>query len=122
MGFKENLKAELMYNDMLVKELAARSGVNKRTIDNYLRKDGPVPSVDVALKIARVLDVSVEYLVTGYNTFHEKNKTILSPNLRSILKSLEDLDEVDCKIVFTLTKTCINALKERNSLKNTKLL
>jgi hypothetical protein len=27
MGFKENLKAELSYSGMLVKELAARSGI-----------------------------------------------------------------------------------------------
>jgi transcriptional regulator with XRE-family HTH domain len=120
MGFRENLKAELTYNDMLVKELAARSGVNKRTIDNYLRKDGPVPSVDAALKIARVLDVSVEYLVTGHNTFHKKNNTIISPNLRSMLQSLGELDEADRKFIFTLIKTCINALKERKSHKNTK--
>jgi hypothetical protein len=36
MGFRENLKTELEYNDMAVKELAALSGVPKRAIDNYL--------------------------------------------------------------------------------------
>jgi transcriptional regulator with XRE-family HTH domain len=50
---------------MLVKELAALSGVNKYSIDNYLNSRGQLPSVEVAVKIARVLGVSVEYLVMG---------------------------------------------------------
>ena len=65
MGFKENLKSELSYSGLLVKELAAKSGVNKHSIDNYLNKRGQLPSVEAAVKIAQALDVSVEYLVTG---------------------------------------------------------
>jgi transcriptional regulator with XRE-family HTH domain len=65
MGFKENLKSELTYSGMLVKELAVKSGVNKFSLDNYLNKRGQVPSVEAGVKIARALGVSVEYLVTG---------------------------------------------------------
>ena len=36
MGFKENLKAELSYSGMLVKELADQAGVKKHTIDNIV--------------------------------------------------------------------------------------
>jgi transcriptional regulator with XRE-family HTH domain len=55
MGFKDNLKAELAYSGMLVKELASKSGVNKFSIDNYLNKRGQVPSVEAATKIAQAL-------------------------------------------------------------------
>lgn len=65
MSFRENLKAELAYQDILVKELAELSGVNKRTLDNYLREKANTPPADVAVKIAQALNVSVEYLVTG---------------------------------------------------------
>ncbi len=65
MSFRENLKAELAYQDILVKELADLSGVNKRTLDNYLREKASTPPADVAVKIACALNVSVEYLVTG---------------------------------------------------------
>ena len=68
MGFRENLKIELTYADMRVKELAKLSGVKKQTIDSYLRENGYVPSVETAVKIARALGVSVEYLVTGDET------------------------------------------------------
>jgi transcriptional regulator with XRE-family HTH domain len=65
MGFRENLKTELAYQDMLIKELAALSGVSRFSISNYLNSRGQLPSVEAAVKIARVLGVSVEYLVMG---------------------------------------------------------
>lgn len=65
MGFRENLKDELKYQDIRVKELAERSGVSKRVIDHYLAEKYTEPQAENAVKIARVLGVSVEYLVTG---------------------------------------------------------
>ena len=69
MGFKENLKSELSYQNMLVKELAAMTGISKKTLDNYLNARKYMPSADAAVKIAQALGVSVEYLVTGGRTF-----------------------------------------------------
>jgi transcriptional regulator with XRE-family HTH domain len=68
MGFKENLKAELEYKGMLVKEQSAASGVNRRPIDNYLSSHNCMPSADAAVKIAMVLGVSAEYRVNGGGT------------------------------------------------------
>ena len=107
MGFKENLKAELAYKDILVKELAELSGVSRRTIDNYLRENGSIPSADAAVRLAKALGVTVEYLITG-NEQKEINKLPLSPDPRIILKNLELLNRRDRKIVLTL----INSLKE----------
>jgi len=39
--------------------------VNKRTLDHYLMSNPQEPSVTNAIKIAKALNVSVEYLVTG---------------------------------------------------------
>ena len=49
MSFRENLKAELAYQDVLVKELAALAGINKRTLDNYLREKANTPPADVKI-------------------------------------------------------------------------
>jgi len=65
MGFKENLKEQLSFSGMYVKELAALSGVKKQTIDSYLIANSSMPSADAAVSIAQALGVSVEYLVTG---------------------------------------------------------
>lgn len=83
MSFKDNLKNELTYQDILVKELADRTGIAKRTIDNYLREKSSIPPADAAVKIARALNVSVEYLITGENKF---DFTELTPVQAELLK------------------------------------
>jgi transcriptional regulator with XRE-family HTH domain len=111
MGFRENLKAELSYNDILVKELAAQSGVNKRTIDNYLRENGPCPSADSAVCIARALGVSVEYLITGRETRRENPYAALAPDLRRIFRSLEKLSPADRKVVLNLVESLLEQVE-----------
>jgi len=65
MGFKENLKDQLNFLGMYVKELAALSGVKKQTIDSYLNVQNCMPKADAAVAMAKALGVSVEYLITG---------------------------------------------------------
>jgi transcriptional regulator with XRE-family HTH domain len=98
MGFKENLKAELAYRGMLVKELAALSGISRHTLDNYLNVRGHIPSVDIAVKIAQVLDVSVEYLATG------REKTSLNPEIRALIRTVEQLNENDRKMIYGIAQ------------------
>lgn len=66
--FSERLRAEIEYKGLLQKEVAALAGIKKRALDMYLGSQGSIPPVDVAVKLATVLDVSVEYLVTGKTT------------------------------------------------------
>jgi transcriptional regulator with XRE-family HTH domain len=115
MGFRENLKAELSYADMKVKELAALSGVKKQTIDSYLRETKSTPSVDAAVSIARALGVSVEYLVTGgeVQRGNEKALSSLSPDVRSLILAVEALPEGDRKIVVRNSLQLAEALKGR---------
>ena len=104
MGFKENLKAELAYRDILIKELAVLSGVNRRSIDNYLREEASMPSADAAVRIAGALGVTVEYLITGHEG-QEHNNPPLAPDPRVVLKNLESLNKRDRKIVLNLIKS-----------------
>lgn len=100
MSFREYLKGELDYRNMPVKELAYRTGIPKQTIDKYLLQDGRMPPADKAVAIARVLEVSVEYLVTGKKTSDEKTLTrYMSPEMRSIYDRVEPLSGENRKIV-----------------------
>ncbi len=65
MGFKENLKNELEYKGMLVKELAFKTGLKRQSLDNYLSTHNTIPNAEVAVKIAQALGTTVEYLITG---------------------------------------------------------
>ena len=107
MGFKENLKSELSYQDILVKELAARTGVSKKTLDNYLNIRGNMPSADVAVKIAQALGVSVEYLVTGDELTQPKSS--LGPEIKDLIQNFKLMSEDDRKLV----KAIIQLLRNR---------
>jgi transcriptional regulator with XRE-family HTH domain len=110
MGFKENLKSELIYADMLVKELSAQTGISRHTLDNYLNTHNALPNAEAAVKIARALGVSVEYLVTGREEKHEKPHLPLPPNLRFLLNEAEKLSPKNQKLAIKLVK----ALKEQD--------
>jgi len=114
MGFRENLKSELAYADMKVKELAELSGVKKSTIDSYLRENSYTPSVEAAIRIAGALGVSVEYLVIGKEA--DKSKTLISQdtNLRLLLRLLEKLNNEDRRIIIKNALNLHDELTNRN--------
>jgi transcriptional regulator with XRE-family HTH domain len=64
-SFRVNLREELDYQNVTVKELSAKTGIPKATLDCYLGARANLPTVDAAVKIAQALGVTVEYLVTG---------------------------------------------------------
>jgi len=113
MGFKENLKAELTYADMHVKELAALSGIKKQTIDSYLRENNYTPSVVAAVKIARALGVSVEYLVDGKKTTDREISPSLKHELSLLLKHIEQLSKEDRKVVIDNALNLIKTFQGR---------
>ncbi|MDR1785352.1 MAG: helix-turn-helix transcriptional regulator [Spirochaetaceae bacterium] len=84
---------------MLIKELAAASGVNRRTIDNYLSVHECAPSAGAAVKIARVLGVSVEYLMTGTDFRAPQALGSLAPDIRLVVKTLQGLPRRDRRLI-----------------------
>jgi transcriptional regulator with XRE-family HTH domain len=124
MSFNENLKDELEYCGTYVKEIAAKTGISKKTIDNYLRKNGSIPTADKAVAIAEVLGVSVEYLVTGkkqYSSSKNEIKEFLSPEMRTIADIVEPLDRERRKIVVKCVSELVKLLQEQND-KNSKTM
>lgn len=101
MNFKKNLRAELDYIDLTVKELSAKTGIAKGTLDCYLGARESIPPADIAVKIAKVLGVSVEYLVTGKN---EKNIHSYNPTIRSIIQIMLELNDKDNETILGLAK------------------
>jgi transcriptional regulator with XRE-family HTH domain len=89
---------------MLVKELAARSGLSKRTIDNYLRENGSIPSAEAAVKIAKALEVTVEYLVTGRDPKTGKSRPPLPQNLRPLIDTVEKLSPKGQRLTLKLAR------------------
>ena len=61
-SFWLNVKKSLVYKEMEIKDLAFRSGVSYSTIINGLNKNS-MPHADIALKISRALNMSLEGLL-----------------------------------------------------------
>ena len=72
MGFKERLRDEIEYRGLLIKEVSAALGISNSTFLSYVDARGVLPNVETAVKIAKYLGVSVEYLVEGESP-SEKN-------------------------------------------------
>ena len=102
MGFRENLKDELSYQDITVKELSQRTGISKHTIDHYLTKNGSQPQAELAVKIAQALNVSVESLVLG-------NEPTASKTLRNVQELTEKLSSLSDKD-YDFVKRLVNLL------------
>lgn len=99
MGFKENLRAELKYQDMQLKELAQKTGISKNTLGNYLTGHNSLPTVENAVKISKALGVSVEYLVTGESEIFER---IFPSKYRKLFDTIALFDEYDLASVNAL--------------------
>ena len=101
-NFKANLRSELDYLGFTVKELSAKSGIPKGTLDCYLGARASMPPADIATKIAQALGVTVEYLVTGKEI--NKQDKLLNHNIRSIIQTVIELNEKDIETILALSK------------------
>lgn len=83
--FLERLKDELSYQGLTQKELSERTEISVNTIRGWFSKD-LVPDVFNAVKVAKALNTSVEYLVTGINENKaEKELTELKAKLADLI-------------------------------------
>ena len=106
MSFSTCLKEEIEFADIRYKELAEKSGVPERALYNYVATKNPsMPPADVAVKIADVLGVSVEYLVTGNQSNAENRIHVNEKKLRSyapLIKKIDALSEKQRKLLQTI--------------------
>jgi transcriptional regulator with XRE-family HTH domain len=99
--FRENLRNELDFQGVTVKELSARTGIPIATIECYLGARETIPSVEAAYKIAQALKVSVEFLVVG-NTVSPKKKNKLCREAQEIINLVENLNQEQCSAILKL--------------------
>ena len=96
MNFWEIVDEELEYKNIDRKELASKVGFNVSNISKGIRENN-IPSADTAVQIAKILGVSVEYLVTGQNSKNLESEdtyeTALFKKYRLLIKKIEQLPE-----------------------------
>jgi transcriptional regulator with XRE-family HTH domain len=112
MGFAENLRNELDYQSLIVKQLAAKTGISVHTLNHYLSGKKSMPPADAAVKIALALNVSVEYLVTG-NMRGQSGDMAKFLKFRDVLDDLLLLPDTILKPVKSMIKAA--ALQEKKT-------
>jgi transcriptional regulator with XRE-family HTH domain len=111
--FSQRLRSEIEYIGLNHKEFAAKAGIKKRALDAYLGIQQSMPPADIAVKIASVLGLSVEYLVTG----KERQQSIdISKYLqfRDIVDDLSVLPDQIISPIQAMIKTAANNERQKN--------
>ena len=104
MSFRDNLRETLDFIGMEQKELAAKTGLSLKTIENYVKKDSSVPSADKAVLIAQALGVTVEYLING----KKLNKKDTPPQNKEIINIASKLNKNNYNILVAIGETLVN--------------
>lgn len=102
LAFWTNVKNELEYKLMSQKELAKKTEISYNTLQSWMTKDR-LPDASDSVRIARVLDVSVEYLVTGADSSKRRSDTEVDELIRDIRRLSSDDLSLARSVVRRLT-------------------
>ena len=93
-SLRERLIEELSYQNISYKAFAAKIGISMNTLNMYLYRNS-MPSADIAVKMARALHTTVEYLVTGERIGADGmgKKQILQRQKQAVLNTMDTLTE-----------------------------
>ena len=103
--FIEILEGLLKDKSLSQKELAEKIGLRRPSISDW-KTNGTFPYADVAIEIAEILGVSVEYLLTG------KDKSGFSPEIIFIAQKIAALDLGDRQDILDFIEIKLNRYKK----------
>ena len=103
MTFWERVEQLLDEKGITKKTLSTDAGFDPSNISKGLKKNN-IPSADTAVKIAEILGVSVEYLVTGKNNYGSKSHDIeeSNPKYLSLINELKSLPSNKLDLIINL--------------------
>jgi len=102
MNFRDRLRELIEFSGMLDKEVAEKVGISKNAIDSYVGSRACMPSLEVGVRLAKVLGVSVEYLVTGIDS--TKETEVENKHLRNLMHYFSVLSDRDKKLLLNLAE------------------
>lgn len=113
--FSKRVKEELSYLNKTQADLARFLNVSQSSVQQWLQK-GSIPAADTALKIARFLDVPLEYLIDGTRA-EERKSARLSDYEKRILEESKELtqeDKAELLAYIAMKKSMYKILKADN--------
>ena len=114
MSFGDNLRDAIEMANLKQVDLAKRTGINIKSIENYLKNDAKtIPSADRAVKIAQVLGVTVEDLVNG----QDREKAEIANNKyrnSKIIGIISKLNKYNFEAILSISKALLDLQKKKN--------
>ena len=102
--FRENLRDFIEYKGMLRKEVAEKAGINKRTLDTYLDNRAVIPNAEVAVKLAKAMGTTVEFLVTGEDSANPEQRLYSDfETYRKYKKLVSELDSLSPELLESIS-------------------
>lgn len=93
MSFRENLRFIMDSKGIQTKELSKMTGISENTVKSYLKTDSAEPKISKVVLIAKALDVSLEFLITGLQNNNAKENSILEYKIIDNVKRLSPKEQ-----------------------------
>ncbi len=112
MGFWANVEKEMEYQGISRKELSYRANISYSGIGLGLERDS-MPGADTALSIAKVLHVSIAYLLHGASAPDNAEEAAAGGKYQSVAAELESLPpEVRAPVIEMIHKLSLASRKK----------
>jgi len=116
---RENLRTAIGNSRLIVKEISAKSGVKKRTIDKWVGSSATEPKVGDLHAVCKVLGVTIEWLLTGKEgSEHTKAERVLIVKYRRLTDQgqyeVNALLDAKLKVLGETTEKTEAIVKERS--------
>ena len=92
----------------MIKEVSAAVGISNSTFLSYIDARGVLPNVETAVKIAKYLGVSVEYLVDGDSENTEAPKEVLHSEKMRLNEIYDKLSSHDKSVLVKIAEAMTN--------------
>ena len=117
MGIGSKLSKLLEKKDTNPNELAKQVGVSPQTIYSIIKRDSKKADIEVLLKIADILGVTVEYFVDDAKPTNSASNTYLSSLDYKLLDQYHNLDSYGQETVLIVLNREVDRVKKLDDIK-----
>ena len=103
MDFWKRVEDELEFQGKSKKELASLTNIKEQTLHKAFERRS-APSAETALKIAKALNVSIEYLITGKEDKDIPENQRISPQIKELITKLNHFTPKQKQVIFDIAE------------------
>mgnify|MGYP000156238730 CR=1 FL=1 len=121
MGFWQRVKERIKALNTTQEWVASKIPIRADSFSRWIQRN-TLPRADEAYRIAKALDTSVEYLLTGNDpmlSLEDKTLLVLAKKYKDLLNDLEELDEDRRKVLIESIHLQAESIRSVKKIKET---